>query len=113
MISANRMNVSTCTAVQYRQITPILNSSAQIRYSTNAIPTTTDESLAQCTAGQGARQPHGEFTATMKRKNASPSRATGMPRMCDWGLVVTLTQFTAAFSGQAKLAPWVKCSYVR
>src|SRR5215475_3189007 len=110
MISANRMNVSTCTPVQYGQILLILNNSAQIRYSTNTMPITTDPSLAQCTAGQRARQPHGELTNVMNRKNARPNTATGMPSRCDSGLVVTMTQFTAAFSGQAKLAPWAKCS---
>src|SRR5258706_16298503 len=107
------MNVSTCTPVQYRQIALILNNSAQIRYSTNTIPITTDPSLAQCTACQGARQPHRVLTAAMNRKNASPSTATGIPSRGDSGLVVTLTQFTAAFSGQAKLGPRVKCSYIR
>src|SRR5258708_39979987 len=104
------MNVSTCTPVQYRQIALILNSSAQIRYSTNTIPTTTEASLAQCTACQGARQPHGELTATMNRKNASPGTATGIPSRCDSGLVVTWTQFTVAFAGHAKLAPRVSRS---
>src|SRR5260221_13026242 len=100
------MNVSTCTPVQYRQIALILNSSAQIRYSTNTIPTTTEASLAQCTACQGARQPHGELTATMNRKNASPCTATGIPSRCDSGLGVALPQFAVGISGQANLAPW-------
>ena len=68
------------------------------------MPTTADTSLAQCTSAQGARQPHGELTATMKTKKARPSTATGIPRKCDCVLVVTLTQLTVAVAGHpAKL----------
>src|SRR5215467_859031 len=108
------MNVMMCTPVQYRQIALILNSSAQIRSSTNTIPTTTDPSLAQCTIDQGAFQPHREFTTTMNTKNARPSTETGIPMMCDSGLVVTASQLTVLLSAQpAKAVDPLKCWYVR
>src|SRR5215472_14510922 len=83
------------------------------------MPTTTDASLAQCTAGHGARQPQRELTATMNTKNARPSTDTGMPPLVPAGtldqmLVVTATQLTAPCSAQpAKLVASVKCWTVR
>jgi hypothetical protein len=47
-------------------------------------------------------------------KNASPSMATGMPRITDWGLVVTFPQLMAPLSEQtrATLSKWVMVRYV-
>jgi hypothetical protein len=54
--------------------------------------------------GEGERQAAGVTITAMNRKNATPSAATGIPRICDSGLVVTASQFTTLLAEQNSIA---------
>src|SRR5215468_2070521 len=78
------------------------------------MPTITEPNRAQRIAGHLARHAHGEVTAAMKTKKASPSTATGkMPNTIDSGLVVTAAQLTNPFSEQTRILGEVKWAMVR
>src|ERR1700737_4259148 len=69
---------------------------------------------ARCTLRSPDRHAAGRQRAIIGTKKTRPSTATGMPAMCDWALVVTVSQLKVVVLGQASarwVSKWVMVRY--